>query len=278
MPKTFAVGRKLLIGALLCAGLLILMLRFFEHSQVYHPGRDMDATGAELGRPFENVTFQTPDGLKLNGWFYPAATNASRSNLVFLICHGNGGNISDRLDLYSALLGAGAGVFAFDYRGYGRSQGRPSEAGTYTDAQAAYDWLRHKGYPGNHIVLYGESLGGGVVTELSLRAECRALILQSTFTSIPAIGAEFFPWLPVRWLGTIRYDNRAKLPRVKSPVLIMHSRQDDLVRFHHAEDNFAAAHPPKFLCEIKGTHSDPLADRAIFQAGIQKFLQSLDTP
>ena len=129
---------KKLIGPLLTCLLLILMLRWFEHSQVYHPDRVLTATGAELGRPFEDVHLKTSDGIELNGWFFPAATNSSRARFAVLLCHGNAGNISYRLDTCAALLATGVNVFVFDYRGYGRSDGQPSEEGTYRDAQAAY--------------------------------------------------------------------------------------------------------------------------------------------
>ena len=149
-----------LIGLLLTCLLFLLMLRWFEHSQVYHPDRVLTATGAELSRPFEDVHFKASDGIELNGWFFPAATNAPRGQFVVLLCHGNAGNISHRLDTCAALLATGVSVFVFDYRGYGRSQGRPSEEGTYRDAQAAYQWLRQKGFPGTNIIAFGESLGG----------------------------------------------------------------------------------------------------------------------
>jgi fermentation-respiration switch protein FrsA (DUF1100 family) len=257
--------------------LVIGMLRWFEHSQVYHPGRTMDASGAELGRPCEDVYFKSADGVELHGWHYPAASNSPRADLVMLVCHGNAGNISHRLDLYELLLETGAAIFAFDYRGYGRSGGRPSEEGTYRDALAAYEWLRQKGYAAKRIVLFGESLGGAVAAELCVRAETGGLILQSTFTSIPDIGAELFPWLPVRWINSIKYDTRAKLPRLNVPVLVMHSPTDDLIGFRHGQNNFAAANEPKLFWEIKGGHNDPLADRRQFLLGIESFLRLTST-
>jgi uncharacterized protein len=249
-----------------------MLFRWFEYNQVYHPSRGMDATGEELGRAFENVCFNAADGIELNGWFYPANTNSGRAHLAILICHGNGGNISHRLQFYQALLETGASVLAFDYRGYGRSQGRPGEEGTYRDAQAAHQWLRRKGFAGKDIIAYGESLGGGVASELCLREETGGLVLQSTFTSITDMGKERYPWLPVRWLGTIKYDTHGKLPRLKVPVLVMHSRGDELTGFHHAERNFAAANDPKLFWEIHGEHNDPVADRAWFVEGMEKFL------
>lgn len=258
----------------LLAGLLIIfiMLRWFEHSQLYRPGRTMEASGAELGRPFEDVLFKTRDGVELNAWFFPANTNSSRARFVVLICHGNAGNISHRLDLYKALLGTGVNVFAFDYRGYGKSAGRPGEEGTYLDALAACQWLRQKGFAGRNIIAYGESLGGGIVTELALREELGGLILQSAFSSTVDIGKEHFPWLPVKWMCLIKYETCKKLPRIKIPVLVMHSRTDEMIGFHHGEKNFAAANEPKLFWEIIGEHNDVLVDREKFIQGMEKFL------
>jgi len=253
-----------------------MLLRWFEYRQVYHPTRGFDATGAELGRPFENVFFKSGDGVELNAWFFPAKTNSPRAQLGVLVCHGNGGNISHRLDLYSALLETGVAVFAFDYRGYGRSAGRPSEAGTYLDAHAACQWLRQKGF--DRIIAFGESLGGGIASELCFGEKISGLVLQSTFTSIPDVGAELFPWLPVRTLSTIRYDTRSRLPQLKLPVLVMHSRADELAAFHHAERNFVAANEPKLFWEITGGHNDAMEDRDHFIAGFEKFLQLIEAP
>jgi fermentation-respiration switch protein FrsA (DUF1100 family) len=253
------------------------MLRWFEHSRVYHPNRVLDATGSELNRPFEDVFFPASDGIELNGWFYPANISSPRSALAMLVCHGNAGNISHRLEVCQALLETGVAVFLFDYRGYGRSQGRPSEEGTYLDAVAASDWLRRKGIAGSNIIAFGESLGGGIASELALRQPLGGLILQSTFTSVADLGAELFPWLPVRLVSRIKYDTFRKLPRLKIPVLVMHSRADGLIGFHHAEKNFALANQPKLFWEIKGSHNDPLADRAAFIVGIEKFLPLVES-
>jgi fermentation-respiration switch protein FrsA (DUF1100 family) len=254
------------------------MLRAFELSQVYHPDREMEATGAELKRPFENLFFKTSDGVELNAWFYPANPNSPRKRWAILICHGNAGNISHRLQLYQALLHVGLNVFAFDYRGYGRSHGRPDEEGTYLDAQAAYHWLRHKGFAPEHIIAYGESLGGGVASELSLREKTAALVLQSTFTSIPEIGRELYPWLPVKLIGRIKYDTNQKLQHVKIPVLVMHSRTDELIGYHHSQKNFAAANEPKLFCDLQGEHNEPLTVPANFIDGMEKFLKLVEEP
>ena len=254
------------------------MFRWFEHSQVYQPSRRLETSGRELGRPFEDVYFRTADGVELNGWFFPAETSSPRKQLIYLLCHGNAGNISHRLDHCAALLETGPSVFIFDYRGYGRSGGHPGEEGTYLDAQAAHQWLRQKGFAASDIIALGESLGGGVVSELALRENLGGLVLQSTYTSITDVGAELFPWLPVRWLGRIQYHTEAKLPRIKTPLLIMHSRADGLIGFHHAEKNYSVANEPKLLWEISGEHNGFLeGDRARYLEGLNKFLLTIES-
>jgi fermentation-respiration switch protein FrsA (DUF1100 family) len=153
---------------LLVGGLAIfIMLRWYEHHQVFHPDRVLWTKATDLGRPCEDFFFTARDGVKLNAWFFPADKDSPRKPMAVLVCHGNGGNIGYRLELCRALLDTGVSVLMFDYRGYGRSEGRPGEEGTYHDAQAAYEWLRSHGFSGKDIVAYGESLGGGVACELA---------------------------------------------------------------------------------------------------------------
>lgn len=280
MPGMLPVNRKWLRGAAVVAGgfaILYVVLRWFEHHQVYFPTRDLVATPDALRRPWEEVWFTASDGVRLHGWFFPAAPNSARSRWAVLHCHGNGGNLSHRLAVYAALLETGVNVLGFDYRGYGRSSGRPGEAGTYLDAQAAYGWLRQRGFAGTNVVAFGESLGGGVASGLAALEPVGGLILQSTFTSVPDIGAELFPWLPVRWIASIRYDTLGRLPALRVPVVIMHSRADRLIRFHHAERNHAAAREPKVLWEIAGDHNDALdADPARFVGGLERLIELLE--
>lgn len=256
----------------LLAALGFYVFRNFETNQVYHPSRLFVTTGAELRRPFEDVLFTAADSVRLHGWFYPAKPDDDSPGLVALVCHGNAGNISHRLDLCEALVDNGLSVLLFDYRGYGKSEGKPSEEGTYLDVCAAYDWLLVKGFTAAQIIAYGESLGAAVAAELAVRKPLAGLVLQSTFTSIPDIGKEVFPWLPVRWISRIGYRTEEKLKQIRVPVLILHSRDDRLVRFHHAEKNFAAANEPKLLWELSGDHNDGLGDPAHFNAGLSKFL------
>lgn len=252
-------------------------IRRFELSQVYHPWKEWEAGPEDLGKAVEDVSVTTPDGEKLSAWFFPAQDDSPRRDKVILVCHGNAGNISHRLELCGLLLKTGAAVMVFDYRGYGRSTGAPGEEGTYVDAQAVYHWLRGRGFAERNIILFGESLGGPIAAELALREPVGGLVLLSTFTSIADVGAELLWWLPVRWLNTIKYDTVAKLPRVKVPVLVMHSRDDRLVRFHHAQKNFAVANEPKLFYEIAGGHNYTLAlEPELVAEALEKFVKLLE--
>jgi fermentation-respiration switch protein FrsA (DUF1100 family) len=249
------------------------LLRWFEYSQVYRPSREWAGTPKDAGLAFEDLALPVGSGDRVSAWFIPAPSPGAR---VVIVCHGNAGNISHRVDFATILHKLGLGVMLFDYRGYGQSSGRPGEERSYEDAQTACHWLRNKGVEASKIVAYGESLGGGVAAELAAREKVGGVVLQSAFTSVPDLGAELFPFLPVRWLATIRYDTRGKLPSIHVPVLVMHSRADTLIPFHHAERNFAAANNPKQFWEIAGDHNDePYADEGKFRKGLETFLGAL---
>lgn len=270
---------KRIASALLALLLMLMFLRWFEHAQVYFPDKRLVTDASALGRPAKDVSFEAGDGTRLNGWFFPANSASPRSQFVILQSHGNAGNISHRLDHFAAILETGASLLAYDYRGYGRSEGRPGEAGTYLDAQAAYAWLRQKGFAATNIVLLGESLGGGIASELATREPIGGLILQSTFTSIPDIGAELFPWLPVRRLASIRYDTLSKLGRIQAPLLVLHGREDEIIGFHHGERLFAAAREPKLFLELQGGHNNWLeAGRENYIAALNRFLSMIESP
>jgi fermentation-respiration switch protein FrsA (DUF1100 family) len=232
-----------------------------------------------LNRPWQDVRFTTRDGVALSGWFFPAPAHGAFTNVTVVINHGNAGNISHRLSLYELLLDLGVNVLAYDYRGYGQSEGRPSEAGTFMDGEAAIDWLKQRGADENNIIVHGESLGGAIAVELALRRpKLRGVIVRSSFTSVQDLGAELFPFLPVRTVGTIHYEIRNKLKHVRVPVLILHSREDTLIGFHHAEANFAAANEPKWLREIRGNHNDqPDASPGLYSDAVREFLLATES-
>lgn len=234
------------------------------------------ATPAALKLPFENLRITTEDGETLAAWWVPAAQVRG----AVLVLHGNAGSIADRIDYLQPLTGMGYAVLLADYRGYGASTGKPSEAGTYADAQAAWRWLTvQRGFRPGQIVVLGESLGGAVAAELAARVQPGALLLVAAFTSATDLGGEIYPWLPVRLISRYRYDTLAHLRRYGGPVMIAHSRDDEIVPFAHGERLHAAATGSKMLLEMRGGHNDAfLFGRPEWTQAVADFLDRLAVP
>ena len=252
------MGSLLVSVAIAYAGVVALVFLFQSHL-VYFPnvGREIGVTPQAYGLAFEAVTIATADGEKLGAWWVPAP----QSRGAVLIFHGNAGNISHRLDYLQMFHRLGYATLIIDYRGYGTSTGSPSEQGTYRDAEAAWRWLvEGRGMKGGDIVLMGESLGGAVAAWLAARVSGatppRAVVLASTFTSVPDLGAQVYPFLPVRLVSRFSYDNRAAVKAIKSPLLIAHSREDDIIPYSHGRALFEAANEPKQFLEMKGGHNE----------------------
>jgi len=261
-------GMFLRVGLILVA--LYFFFRWFERSNIWMPRRDFFATPEAAGLVYEDVEFKTADDVRLHGWYLPHA----KAKAALLFCHGNAGNVSHRTESLRQWHALSLNVFIFDYRGYGRSEGRPSEEGTYLDAQAAYDWLQGR-CPELPIILFGRSLGAAVAIDLAARGKGAALIAESGFTSVPAIGQELFPILPVKWLVRTQYNSVAKIQQVRIPVLVIHSREDEIVPFHHGETLFEAAPGPKQFLEIRGGHNDGyVVSETEYLRGIQAFLDA----
>ena len=250
-------------------------LYLFQANYVFFPWRALDATPADAGLGYEDVHLETEDGVNLHGWFVPTAH--ARFTLLFL--HGNAGNISHRLDSLRLFNRLGLSTFIFDYRGYGRSAGKPTEAGTYRDATAAWRHLVvERGISAQRIVVFGRSLGGGVATWLASVQTPRALIIESTLTSVPDMGAQVYPFLPVRLLARIHYDTLARIPDVSCPILVVHSRQDDIIPFEHGRRIFDAAREPKAFLAIRGDHNSGfLISGEDYVRGLDGFLKGLES-
>ena len=266
--------RRTVILLLLTPVALYLLFRLFEHVQVYQPRSELVTDPGGIGLEFESVRFPSGNGPLLHGWFLPAPEDSAWRSWAVVVSHGNGGNISHRLDLYRIWHEEGFPVLAYDYRGYGRSGGFPTPGGTFTDAESAHGWLVERNFAPERILALGESLGGGVAVELARRREIGGLVLQSTFTGLQDLASELFPWLPVRTLGTIRYPVRDHLPSLEVPVLLLHGRQDTIIPFSHALRNREAIRSPAHLEELEGDHNDPLpVDR--YREGIRSFKRLL---
>jgi fermentation-respiration switch protein FrsA (DUF1100 family) len=232
-----------------------LFLYYMQSRFLYEPVRQIPYTPAELGLDFEEVYFKTGDRLRLHGWFVPAPN----ARFTVLYCHGNGGNMMYFLDTVNFLNKLGLNCFVFDYRGYGDSRGAPSENGTYLDARAAYRWLtKTKGVTPQQIILFGWSLGGSIAAYLATKFKSAALVIENAFTSYPAIGQKFYPYMPVKWFARFNYPTIDYVRKVTCPVLVIHSRNDEIIPFELGLDIYDAANEPKKFVEIFGRHNDGL--------------------
>jgi uncharacterized protein len=232
---------------------LALFLYYMQPRFLYEPIRQIPHTPAELGLDFEEVYFKTGDRLRLNGWYVPAPN----ARFTVLYCHGNGGNMMYFLETVNFLNKLGLNCFVFDYRGYGNSRGSPDEDGTYLDARAAYRWLtKKKGVPPQQIILFGWSLGGSIAAYLATKVKPAALVIESSFTSYRAIGQKFYPYMPVKWFARFNYPTIDYVRKVTCPLLVIHSRNDEIIPFEFGLDIYDAANEPKKFVEIFGRHND----------------------
>jgi len=266
--------RRMLLGVLVLFSLLIffiLFLKYYEKKGIYFPVRELDLTPKEIGLEFEDVYFLSSDGIKLNGWYIP--TSESRTTVLF--CHGNAGNIGHRVEIIDMLCKLGLDIFIYDYRGYGRSQGSPSEEGLYLDAQAACKYLIDKrNLNEGSIVVYGKSIGANVAIELCSKVRPAALISDSAFTSALEMGKKLFPFLPIKWFITVKYDALSKIKDITIPKLIIHSKDDEIIPFQHGRKLFEAALEPKEFYRMQGGHNEAIfMAREDFVKKIDAFLQ-----
>ncbi len=230
-----------------------LVIAALQSKFIYFPTRELHTTPDHLGLAYESVDLTTADGVKIHGWFVPAPD--ARATVLFF--HGNAGNISDRLATLQIFQRLRVDTFIIDYRGFGQSEGSPSEEGTYHDAEAAWRYLvEERGVAPSQLVLFGRSLGGGVASWLAAEKPAGALVLESTFTSCDDMAASVFPFLPVRLLMRIHYDNLERVGQIDLPLLVVHSPEDDVVPFKLGRRVYEAANEPKRFVEIRGSHAD----------------------
>ncbi|MBN2296165.1 MAG: alpha/beta hydrolase [Pirellulales bacterium] len=252
---------------------LLAVLMYFEESLIFFPSRYPDGfwkIPPEL--PIEDARFEAADGTQLHGWYLPH----EHPNAVILFCHGNAGNITNRLPVMERLHDdVGASVLIFDYRGYGRSDGSPDEEGVIQDARAARAWLAERaGVDESEIVLLGRSLGGAVAVDLAAQDGARGLILQSTFTSIPDVAKYHYPWLPARVVLRTRLDALSKIASYDGPLLQSHGRSDTIVPYVLGKQLYEAANEPKrFLPLENADHND--SERPEYYQELKKFIESL---
>jgi len=250
--------------------LVLACLMFLEESLIFFPSRYPEGDWQPWGLTFEDAWFQTADGTKLHGWFVPHDSPKA----VILFCHGNAGNVTHRADILEKLHNdVGASVLIFDYRGYGRSEGKPNEAGILADARAARAWLaKREKIAESDIVMMGESLGGAVAVDLAAKDGAKGLVLISTFTNLPDVAAYHYPIFPVRLLMRTRLDAVGQIANYKGPLLQMHGEDDTIVPIRIGRRLFDAANEPKQLLIFPHhDHNDTLPEQ--FFDALRLFLE-----
>lgn len=252
-------------------GLILYML---QSKFLYCPVRTVSYSPEELGLGYEEVTLIASDGVKLNGWYIPAAN----AKFTVLFLHGNGGNIMHRLDSIQQFCNLRLNCFIIDYRGYGKSEGKPTEQGTYLDASAAYKWLiKEKKIKREDMIIFGRSLGGSIAAELAGKVEAASLVVESSFTSYVAMGKKFYWYMPVKWFARYRYNTLEYIKAVKCPVMVIHSPDDDIIPFEFGRQLYIAADEPKKFVEISGGHNDGfLVSAELYKSEWLKWLDFLE--
>ncbi len=267
---------KFLTISVACAWVGVsLLIYFYQARLIFHPTRELTTTPADQGLAYVDAAIGSTDGETLHGWFVPHPRAAG----TVLFLHGNAGNISDRPLTLERLHAMGLNVLMLDYRGYGRSTGQPSAKGTIVDARAAWHYLiQEQNQRAKDIIIYGRSLGGAVAIELASQTSPRAVIVESTFTSLSDMAADIYPYLPTRLLLRHRYPSVTTIAKLEAPLLIVHSDDDELIPPQHGQRLFDAATPPKQFYRLTGSHN-----RAFIEAGdtyyetMQRFIVATQT-
>jgi hypothetical protein len=288
MPIFQSIVQKLLLPSLRILVFayigLAIALYFGQSNMVFMPSKDVLETPKSIGLKFEDIQLITTDNVNLSAWFVPATDNDPIGKGVILFCHGNGGNIGNRVSYLPIFKDLGLATFLFNYRGYGKSEGKTTEEGTYKDVEAAWQYLtQERNIPPQKIIIYGESLGGAIASYIAQTTaqqnpqnSAAGLILASTFTSVSDRAAELYPFLPIRLLSKFSYNSIERLPNIKIPVLIIHSTEDEIIPFHHGEKNFQVANTPKKLVKLRGDHNGGFLDSSeTYRNGIDEFIQKL---
>ena len=251
---------------------LVAVIYLGQSRLVYFPTSSIDATPDLINLSYEDVWLQTQDGDRIHGWYLPEE-DAKWTVLMF---HGNGGNISHRLQTLDILNKIGVNTLIIDYRGYGRSQGQPSEQATYQDALAAWEHLIQHRTDAESVILFGRSLGGAVAVWLANEVNPRGLILESTFSSVVDMAQHHYPFLPIRYISRFKYDSLSLASAIDMPTLMLHSRQDNIVPYDLGLKLYEALPGKKSFVEMRGGHNDGFfISGEHYINGLKNFIESL---
>jgi len=264
---------SILTGIVIIYLALVILVYLFQSYLIYFPDKTLVMNPGQIGISYEKIFLHTSDHVKIHSW-YMFAENPKGT---ILFCHGNAGNISHRFESIQIFYQLGLNVFIFDYRGFGKSDGKPDEEGTYKDAEAAWDYLiNEKKISPDKIIIFGRSLGSAVAAWLAKEKQPAAVILESSFTSVPDMAAKIYPFLPVRLLSKFDYPTKEYVAQIRSPKLFIHSKGDELIPFSHGQKNFELAAEPKQFLEIHGSHNDGFVRSAnLYQNGLENFINEV---
>jgi len=266
-----------LITLVVAYALVLLLIRIFESHFIFFPNTPGRLSGnwRPLGLPVQDVSLRASDGTKLHAWWI----SGNDAKFTFLAFHGNAANIANRADTYKFLQSMPANVLAVEYRGYGHSEGKPSEAGLYFDAEAGYDYVVNaKGIAPRQIVSFGQSLGTAVAAHLAAKREVGGVLLEAPFPSAAAVARRIFWFLPGLSLTVAsQFDLRERLRAIKAPLMIVHCSEDPVIAFEFGEAVFSGAHEPKHFLKIEGYCHEEASSIAPerYRAALTEFLDSL---
>lgn len=247
---------KFFIYTIALGGLFFLYIKYLAARSIFFPSQVLELTPKDINLSFEDIYLTTADGLTLHGWFIPY----DKAKYTLLFYHGNAGNISHRLEKILFLRQTKLNICLIDYRGYGRSKGKPSEKGVYLDAKAAYDYLVNQ-YNLNplQIILYGESLGGAIAIDLASKEEIGGLILEGVFSNVRDMGKRIYPFIP-RLLLPNPFNSLDKIKKIKVPKLFIHSKNDEIVPLDLGKKLYDIAPEPKQFVPLVGGHNTVFID------------------
>ncbi|RJP29154.1 MAG: alpha/beta hydrolase [Candidatus Omnitrophota bacterium] len=263
---------KILVIILAVFCLVFVYVKYVEYKGIFYPSKDILAYPSSSGIPFEDIMITTEDNLKINGWFL----QNPKAKYTLLFLHGNAGNIGDRIDKIGMLYELGLNILIIDYRGFGKSEGKPSESGLYKDASASYHFLVNKrNIAADEVILYGESLGTAVAVDLASKNKVKALILEGAFSSGKDMAKEIYPFLP-RIIFSNSYNSLAKVRGAKMPKLFIHSREDEIVPYRLAQKLYGVSSFPKKIVSINGPHNESfLISFPEYKKAIKEFIDKL---
>lgn len=252
MVKRLMIDLFLIIGGLFLIYIFLCFYLYFnQDAYIFFPEKTITSAPSAFGMKYENLFIVAKDGVKINVWYIPNGNSA-----LIIHCNGNAGNLSERVEKFSLFNSLGYSVIGFDYRGYGKSEGKPSEEGLYMDLRSVINFAEEKGYKKSEIILYGESIGGGVALQLASEMQFSVLILESTFTSIYDMARIYYKLFPTSFLLKSKFDNLSKIKKVKCPVVIMHSKEDEIVPYSMGQTLYENASEPKIFLNLEKGHND----------------------